>query len=472
MPQKQTKIVATISDLNCSQEFIQELFDNGINVVRLNTAHQAHDDTRRVIKSVRAVSDKIALLVDTKGPEVRTQLIGKEGLTVKSGDRVIVSNELKDGEFGFGTNYDGFVNDVPVGSVILIDDGETGMTVVEKNDTQLICEIGNDGVIKNRKSANVPNVDIELASLTQKDRDYVDFCIAEDVDFIAHSFVRNAKDVLDIQAILDEAGSKIKIISKIENRAGVDNIEEILDVTYGVMVARGDLGIEVPEEEVPAIQKALIAACVRRGKPVITATQMLHTMIKNPRPTRAEVSDVANAVYDGTDAVMLSGETAYGEYPLESVQTMTRIIKSIEATRPVRANLEPCKLENDIHSFMAEAAVVACDTMDVKAMIIDTKIGASARTVSSYRGATPIFAQTSSPRVMRELSLSYGVYAHQTEHASGTDALVTGALDFLVASKAVEATDTVAVIGRTPRATTGANFFEITSASEWAASSK
>ncbi len=467
MPQKQTKIVATISDLNCSQEFIQELYDNGINVVRLNTAHQAHDDTRRVIQSVRAVSDKIALLVDTKGPEVRTQVAVDGGLVVKTGDKVIVSNELKDGEVGFGTNYDGFVADVPVGAVILIDDGETGMTVVSKNDTQLICEIGNDGTIKNRKSANVPNVDIELASLTQKDRDYIDFCIAEDIDFIAHSFVRNAKDVLDIQEILDAAGSKIKIISKIENRAGVDNIEEILDVTYGVMVARGDLGIEIPEEEVPVVQKDLIAACVRRGKPVITATQMLHTMIENPRPTRAEVSDVANAVYDGTDAVMLSGETAYGKYPLKAVQTMTRIIKSIEGTRPVRANLEPCKLDNDVHSFMSEAAVVACDAMDVKAMIIDTKIGASARTVASYRGATPIFAQTASPRVMRELSLSYGVYARHTEHATGTDELVSEAFDFLLAGKNVNSTDTVAIIGRTPRATTGANFFELSSAAAW-----
>ncbi len=464
MSEKQTKIVATISDLNCAPELIETLYKNGMNVCRLNTAHQSHDDSMRVINNIRSVSDKIAILVDTKGPEVRTQNIGDEGITVIEGEEIIVTNEDLAGRKGFGVNYDEFVKDVPVGSTLLIDDGETGMVVKENTGDTLVCVIGNDGVIKNKKSVNVPNVHIDLPSLTPKDRAYIDFCIEADVDFIAHSFVRNAQDVTDIQEILDAAGSKIKIISKIENRAGVDNIEEILDVTYGVMVARGDLGIEIPEEEVPVCQKQLINACVRRAKPVITATQMLHTMIKAPRATRAEISDVANAIYDGTDAVMLSGETAYGNYPVEAVQTMTKVAKMIESTKPAREHLEPANLDCDVHSFLSEGAVVACESLPIKAMIIDTKQGDSARITASYRGYTPIFAQTACKRTMRELSLSYGVYPEYSEKAPGTDEMVCEAFDRLVKEGKVEGDDMIAILGRTPRSTTGANFIEISTA--------
>lgn len=466
MAEKQTKIVATISDLNCSVELLTTLYKEGMNVVRLNTAHQSHEDTLKVINNVRAVSEKIPVLVDTKGPEVRTKDIDG-GVEVKEGEKIVIANELAEGEKGFSVNYDSFTADIPVGSTILIDDGETGMTVVEKDGGKLICEIGNDGVIKNRKSVNVPDVHIDLPSLTQKDRDYIDFCIENNVDFIAHSFVRNKKDVLDIQEILDAAGSDIKIISKIENRSGVDNIEEIIDVSYGIMVARGDLGIEIPEEEVPVIQKQLIEACVRKATPVITATQMLHTMIKNPRPTRAEVSDVANAIYDGTDAVMLSGETAYGGYPVEAVQTMTKIAKMVESTKPAREHLEPATLEDKVHCFMAEAAVVACEELPVKAMIIDTAAGKSARLASSYRGYTPIYAMCEDKRVIRELALSYGVYANYLEKADNTDKMVIEDLTKLAAKGKVSDEDLVAIIGKTPRATGGAaNFFEVTTVAQ------
>ncbi len=468
MAEKLTKIVATISDLNCGTELLETLYKNGMNVCRLNTAHQSHDDTLRVIKNIRAVSEKLPILVDTKGPEVRTQNIDSEGVSVTEGEKIIVTNGDLAGRKGFGVNYDKFVQDVPVGSTLLIDDGETGMTVIENTGDTLVCEIGNDGVIKNKKSVNVPNVHIDLPSLTQKDRDYIDFCIENKVDFIAHSFVRNKKDVLDIQEILDAAGSDIKIISKIENRAGVDNIEEIIDVSYGIMVARGDLGIEIPEEEVPVIQKQLIEACVRKATPVITATQMLHTMIKNPRPTRAEVSDVANAIYDGTDAVMLSGETAYGNYPIEAVKTMTKIAKMVESTKPAREHLEPAKLQDPVHSFLCEAGVVACEELPVKAMIIDTAAGKSARLASSYRGYTPIYAMTQDKQVMRELALSYGVYANYSEKAAGTDEMVSDAFAKLTEQAEIASEDLVAIIGKTPRANgTAANFFEVSSAANW-----
>jgi len=299
MKRKQTKIVATISDLKCDVDFITELYENGMNVVRLNTAHQTQDDTLRVIENVRKVSDKIALLLDTKGPEVRTSDIDNP-IDVLEGDEIYITSDKIDNVKLFNVNYDGFVNDVSIGQVILIDDGETGLKVVKKTESALICKVQNDSVIKNKKSVNVPDASIQLPSLTQKDIDYIKFAAENNLDFIAHSFVRNKQDVIDVQLILDKYNSNAKIIAKIENREGIDNAEEILDHAYGIMIARGDLGIEILAEEVPVVQKKLIDMCIRRAQPVITATQMLHTMIKNPRPTRAEVSDVANAVFDGT----------------------------------------------------------------------------------------------------------------------------------------------------------------------------
>jgi len=256
MLNKKTKIVATISDLMCDVEHIRNLHEAGVDVVRLNTAHQKHDDTLKVINNVRTVSDRIALLLDTKGPEVRTAGL-EEPVMVEEGEEIRIYQDSLDGK-GFMVNYSGFVKEVPVGSQVLIDDGETAMVVTAKEAKALVCKIQNSGKIKNKKSVNVPGVHLSLESVTEKDRDYIKFAAEHDLDFIAHSFVRSKQDVLDIQKILDQHGSKAKIIAKIENQEGVDNIDEILDVAYGVMVARGDLGIEVPAEQVPLIQKDLI----------------------------------------------------------------------------------------------------------------------------------------------------------------------------------------------------------------------
>ena len=323
---KHTKIVASISDRRCDVEFLKELFDAGMNVVRMNTAHASREGLETLIDNVRKVSNRIAILIDTKGPEVRTTpLADGEPVEFVTGDKVKITGnpDINTSRDCIAVTYKGFVEDIPVGSSILIDDGDLGLLVEDKRDGYLCCTVQNDAVLGNCKSVNVPGVSINLPSLTEKDRQNIMFAIDKNIDYIAHSFVRNRRDVMDIRKILDENGSDIKIIAKIENQEGVDNIDEILDEADGIMIARGDLGIEVPQERIPGIQRQLIKKSILAKKPVIVATQMLHTMINNPRPTRAEVTDIANAIYYRTDALMLSGETAYGKYPVEAVRTMT-----------------------------------------------------------------------------------------------------------------------------------------------------
>ena len=335
---KQTKIVASISDQRCEVEFIRDLFKAGMNVVRMNTAHASREGFEKLITNVREVSNRIAILMDTKGPEVRTTAIaGGEPIPYQIGDKVkIVGNPAQETTREcIAVSYPGFVHDLQVDGDILIDDGDLELRVIEKTDEYLLCEVQNEATLGNRKSVNVPGVRINLPSLTEKDRNNILYAIEKDIDFIAHSFVRNKQDVLDIRQILDAYGSDIKIIAKIENQEGVDNIDEILEVADGVMVARGDLGIEVPQERIPGIQRLLIKKCILAKKPVIVATQMLHTMINNPRPTRAEVTDIANAIYYRTDALMLSGETAYGKYPVEAVKTMAKIADKDKGVRNV-----------------------------------------------------------------------------------------------------------------------------------------
>ncbi|QEN05794.1 pyruvate kinase [Thiospirochaeta perfilievii] len=446
---KQTKIVATISDLNCGVDFLTTLYNNGMNVVRLNTAHQSHEGSLLVIENVRKVSSSIPLLVDTKGPEVRTFNVPKEGLTVEEGEIIAIGDNLGD-QKGFFTNYDGFVKDISVGADILIDDGETAMVVVDKKDDKLFVKISNSGVIKNKKSINTPGVHLDLPSISEKDAEYIKFAAKHNVEFIAHSFVRNGQDVKDVQALLDAAGSDAKIIAKIENREGVDNLEEILDECYGVMIARGDLGIEIPAQEVPAIQKHMIDTCIRRAQPVITATQMLHTMIDNPRPTRAEVSDVANAIFDGTDAIMLSGETAYGKYPLEAVQTMNKIALEVEAHTPEFRDNPVVSSEKQVRSFLAKKAVEAAIELPIKSIVVDAKTGSSARMVSSYRGKLPIYVKCMHENVMKTLALSYGVYASTIEEFKHRDQLVSKTISTLIDEKLIEKDDQIVILAGTP----------------------
>lgn len=463
---KHTKIVATISDQRCDVEFIDSLYKAGMNVVRLNTAHMGEEGLSRVVNNTRAVSDRIGILMDTKGPEVRTTVnVNKEEISFTTGEKVkIVGDPEKETSHDcIYVSYKNFVHDLIVGSDILIDDGDLELKVIEKQPDYLLCEVGNDATLGNRKSVNVPGVRINLPSLTEKDRKNILWAIENQLDFIAHSFVRNKQDVLDIQRILDEHNSPIKIISKIENQEGVDKIDEILEVTYGVMIARGDLGIEVPAEKIPGIQRTLIRKCVEMKKPVIVATQMLHSMITNPRPTRAEVTDIANAIYYRTDALMLSGETAYGKYPLEAVQTMTKVAREAERTKlaanDIRVPIEGNDL--DVTSFLAKQAVKSSSKLHVKAIITDSHTGRTARYLAAFRGTSTVFAICYNQRVMRMLGLSYGVWAVYQPWNDSRRGYFYDALDQLIQSGRITRNDMVAYLSGSFGEGGGTTFLEI-----------
>lgn len=460
---KHTKIVATISDQRCDVEFIRQLYDAGMNVARLNTAHISTESALNMINNVRTVSDSIGILVDTKGPEIRTKNID-EPINVKEGDIIKVKggNGQSTKEI-FYVSYENFHHDIPVGNSILIDDGDLALEVIDKNEDYLLCRIGNTGQIKNKKSINTPGVSVDLPSISQKDVEFIEFAAKNDVDFIAHSFVRNKEDVLAVQEILDHFESNIKIIAKIENLDGVNNIDEILDHAYGIMVARGDLGIEIPAEKIPGIQRRLIRKAVQRKKPVIIATQMLHSMIDNPRPTRAEVSDVATAIYDRTDAIMLSGETAYGNYPVESVKVMSKIAIEVEASKDKRNDLPVPRLDNETSAFLAEAAVLASKELQVTAIVTDTLTGKIARYIAAFRSSLPVYAKCHNGRVKRELALSYGVFASEIKSKKNKHKLIETALLDLVDKKMITETDNVIYVGGNFGVGGGTSFIEIAS---------
>jgi pyruvate kinase len=466
MQKKHTKIVATISDDRCSQDHIRELFEAGVNVVRLNTAHQNLEGSRKVVDSVRNVSDEIAILIDTKGPEIRTT-VARDPVEVNTGDliQVVGDPDLACIPGRISVTYPGFVKDLSIGNRILIDDGDIEMVVESKDENSLVCRVLNPGFIKSRKSVNVPAVPMTLPSLNEKDKDYIQFAIENDVEFIAHSFVRRKEDVLAIQSILKEHQSKIKIIAKIENQEGVDNIEEILNHVYGIMVARGDLGIEIAGEKIPGIQRMLINACIHRKKPVIIATQMLHSMIEHPRPTRAEISDIANAIYTGTDALMLSGETAYGQYPVEAVNVMTRVALEVENSREsVEATIS--SIDNEIAAFLANTAFHASKDLNVSAVVIDTLTGRTGRYMAAFRNRNPVFAACYSLRVMRELALSYGIYPFYMDPKENTDTFKRSVVSYLLDHGELDASDRIIVVGGSFGPRKGASFLEISKVSD------
>lgn len=460
---KSTKIVATISDKRCDVEFLQSLFDEGMNVVRLNSAHLQAEGFLKIINNVRAVSNQIAILMDTKGPEVRTTIAQDDEIELHTGDvvKVVGNPDLISTRECIAVNYPHFVRDLKIDDDILFDDGEIDLKVESKDANSLYCKVLNDGVLGSRKSVNVPGVRINLPSLTDKDRKNIVFAIENNLDFIAHSFVRNKHDLLDIQNILDAHNSQIKIISKIENQEGVDNIDEILQYTYGVMIARGDLGIEVAQEKIPGIQRRLIRKCVVARKPVIVATQMLHTMIKNPRPTRAEITDIANAIYYRTDALMLSGETAYGKYPVEAVRTMAKVAEEAEKTKMVENDIPVSMSTVDLTSFLANAAVEASSKIGTKAIITDTYSGRTARHLAAYRGTNPVLAICYHERSTRELALSYGVFPIFQENTGNTQQYFIKALQTLLKEEMVKPEDYVSYLSGSFGLGFGTTFLEV-----------
>ncbi len=426
---KKTKIVCTIGPASESVEILKELINNGLNVCRLNFSHGNYEEHGNRIQNIKkARSDMklpIAILLDTKGPEIRTGKFSAPEVNLKEGQSFIITMEdILGDEKKCTVSYKDLISDVKPGNKILIDDGLVELLVDEVINKEILCTVQNAGTIKDNKGVNVPNVKINLPAITPKDKKDIEFGIEQGIDFIAASFVRKASDVLAIREILEEHNAtNIQIISKIENQEGVDNIDEILEVSDGLMVARGDLGVEIPTEDIPIVQKELIKKCNVLGKPVITATQMLDSMIRNPRPTRAEVTDVANAIFDGTDAIMLSGETAAGKYPLESVKTMASIAIRAEETLDYEEILKTkVKLRQlNITNAISHATCTTAIDLKASAIITATASGYTARMVSSYRPSAPIIAATNSEMVMRQMGLVWGVYPLLTEKGMSTD---------------------------------------------------
>jgi pyruvate kinase len=434
-----------------------------MNVVRINTAHATIEGAQKVVDNVRAVSNKIAILIDTKGPEVRlTKMDTDEGIAVKNGDELFIYND-PDGissQTKLYTNCSTFVHDVPVGAKILIDDGSIELHVRDKDEDKLTCLVRNAGVVKGKKSVNVPNVHIALPALTEKDKMFVNWAIDADIDFIAHSFVRCKEDLLAIQEILDARDSHIKLISKIENQQGIDNLEEILLNCYGVMIARGDLGVEVPAEKIPLIQRAMVDKCREYRKAVIIATQMLHSMIENPRPTRAEVTDIANAIFQRTDAIMLSGETASGKYPVESVRTMTKIALEVENSMDVSLEIKMSKGGKKIAATLARNMVEATNLLPVKAIVFDTWTGRTGRYIAEFRPTVPVYAMCYRDFIMRELSLFYGVFPYALEKKHTKEEMVEGSIDILKKDGKVLECDLLGFIGGSFASELGASYME------------
>ena len=461
---KKTKIIATISNNRCSPEFLGSLHAAGMDTVRLNTAHQTPEEALAVIKNVREASHRIAIMVDTKGPEIRTTSTSEE-IEVKTGDTICVRgarDELSCRDC-ICVNYNGLVDDLSVNDRLLIDDGDVELQVASKEQDRVKCQVLNDGWIKGRKGVNIPSVSINLPALTSKDEEFVRFAADNDLDFIAHSFVRNKEDVLAVQKILDEKGSSVKIIAKIENQQGVDHIDEILEHAYAVMIARGDLAIEIPSERIPLLQKRLVKKCMERRKPVIIATQMLQSMIYSPRPTRAEISDVGNACLDGTDAIMLSGETAQGKYPLEAVKVMTRVALEIESGHDTFNNI-PYETDNNVTSYLSKAAVKASMRLQTKALVADTITGRTILSLAAYRGKNPIFAQCYSRRTVRQMALSYGVVAHYIPSDLSSHEFLKIALTRLVKENYFSKESLITVLAGHFGAEHGASYIEISSA--------
>lgn len=456
---KRTKIVCTLGPASETKEVFRQLVIHGLNVARLNFSHGTHDEHQQridVVKEVRReMKIPIAILLDTKGPEIRTGKFSQPEVLLEDNQRFTITtrNVLGDNTIS-SISYDGLPRDVVPGNIILIDDGLVAMEVLSiHNETDILCKVLNGGIIKDHKGVNVPNVSINLPAITQKDRSDIEFGIRNGIDFIAASFVRKAGDVLAIREILEANGAGyIQIISKIENQQGMDNLDEIIEASDGIMVARGDLGVEIPTEEIPLAQKNMIKKCNKAGKPVITATQMLDSMIRNPRPTRAEVTDVANAIFDGTDAIMLSGETAAGKYPVETVKTMSLIASRTESAIDYRALLQSKDLdkETSITDAISNATCNIAMDLGASAIVTATSSGHTARMVSKFRPSQVIVAATTDKRVTRQLSLSWGVYSVLTSYMDSTDDIIENSISKALECQFIRTGDLVVITAGVP----------------------
>lgn len=457
---RKTKIVCTIGPASESIELLEELIDAGMNVARLNFSHGDHAEHKARIDRINEVARKkgkvVGILLDTRGPEIRTHSMKDGQVELVTGQKISISmTEVEGTGDVFSVTYEKLIEDVEDGSVILLDDGLVELVVTGKDEAKglIHTNVVNSGLLENKKGVNVPGVEIQLPGMTEKDSKDILFGIQENVDFIAASFVRRASDVQEIRGLLEaNGGSKLQIIPKIENREGVDNIDEILMVSDGLMVARGDLGVEIPSEEVPLIQKKLIEKCNQAGKPVITATQMLDSMQHNPRPTRAEASDVANAILDGSDAIMLSGETAAGQYPVESVKTMAKIALHTEEAVDYRSVVSTRRREKqgNMTEAIGQSAAYTALNLNVKAVIAPTRSGHTAKMIAKYRPGCPVIAVTTSEEISKKLSLVWGIYPIVGENVSSIDEVLQESVEESVKHQYVGHGDVVIITAGLP----------------------
>ena len=472
---RRTKMVCTMGP-NENDYGVMKAMAEIMDVARFNFSHGDHEEQLGRLELLRKVRKEvgrpIAALLDTKGPEIRTGLLeGGQKISLEEGAKIILTTEevvgTKDKIF---INYDKLHEDVKPGNVILIDDGLIGLEVEAVKGVEILCKVTNGGELGERKGVNVPGVPIQLPSITEKDVEDIKFGLAEDFDFVAASFIRSADAVRQIRSLIDEAGSQMKIISKIESQEGLDNIDAIIEASDGIMLARGDLGVEIEAKRIPQLQKEIIQKCNYHGKLVITATQMLDSMIRNPRPTRAEVTDVANAVYNGTDAVMLSGESANGKYPIEAAKTMASIVEYTEQFldyKQFKTRMVEKTVYESIGNAMCAASVTTASELKAAAIVASTLSGVTASMISKYRPITPIYALSPSQVVTRQMMLFWGVTPIWARRAETTDELFESSIEELKDRKLLKSKDicviTAGVLSRLQRkqAPTGTNIMRV-----------
>lgn len=455
---RKTKMICTVGPASETEEIISKIMEAGMNASRHNFSHGDHEEHRGRIELVRNVAKKlnkqIAIVLDTKGPEIRTGKFEPKKLELTKGTEftIYAGGDVVGDTTKCSVTYEGLAKDVKPGNTILIDDGLVGLTVKSVDGNAVICEVNNTGFVGTHKGVNVPGVSIKLPALTEKDAADLKFGCEMGVSAVAASFIRKADDVLAIRKLLNEnGGENILIISKIENQEGVDNIDSILEASDGIMVARGDLGVEIPIENVPGVQKMIIKKCNEAGKPVVTATQMLDSMMRNPRPTRAEVSDVANAIFDGTDAIMLSGESANGDYPVEAVETMAKIAEKTEAQLLYQVSVSSAKNHIPaIAGVISRAACNAANELEAAAILSSTQSGATAKRLSQCRPECPIVAITPCDKVAKQLVFSWGVYPILAEKLVSTDDMMDKSVEIAEKNGFVKKGDTVVIAAGVP----------------------
>ena len=469
---RKTKIICTIGPASDSEEMLRRMILGGMNIVRLNLSHNTHEYHKEKIDLIKRLRKElklpVAILLDTKGPEIRTMQVENDRVILTQGNEFILTTEdVLGSDRKVSVTYKNLPNNLTQGDTVMLDDGLIELQVKNIKETDIICEVVAGGVLKNRRGVNLPGISIDMPYLDEKDRKDIIFGIENDVDFIALSFVRSAKDIKEVQHIVNAKGAytNIDLIAKIENAEGVKNIDEIITAAQGIMVARGDMGVEIPFEELPHIQKEIITACYSAGKKVITATHMLESMITNPRPTRAEITDVANAIYDGTSAIMLSGETAIGQYPLKSLETMSKIAEKTESN--IDYNIYAVQrnallnLETNITNAISHATCETAQDLGAAAIIVITLRGTSARMISKFRPKTPIIAVTPSEKTYMQLALSWGITPVMNDFIENTQELVIDAVAKVVETGFIKNGDLTVITGSTQESSGATNMLEV-----------